>query len=356
MKIAHIVNSLNTGGAEKLILDSLPIYKQKGLEVDLILLDDKPTAFRREFEQNNTIKVLGLTKSSIYNPLLIFKLIPLLKRYPVIHGHLFPVLYWIVLAKIIARIDVRIIFTEHSTNNKRRSHPILKYIDRYIYSKVDFIGCISEGTKEELDKHIKMPYKTKVIHNGVDLHQYSTKQNSLKDPIEDIENKITLIQIASFRYPKDQATVIKAIGLLPSKYNLLLVGDGPLRGECEELVSSLQLNDRVLFLGNRYDIPQLLFDSSIVIVSSKYEGFALVAVEGMAMGKPVVASNVTGVRDIVEGAGLLFEVGNSKDLVDKVQSLIADTHFFNETSEKCLIRSRAYSIERMVDHYMDLYK
>lgn len=356
MKIAHIVNSLNTGGAEKLILDSLPIYERKGIDVDLILLDDNPSVFRTKFENDYNKKVLGLTRSSIYNPSLIFKLIPLLKNYSVIHGHLFPVLYWLVFAKIISRSKVRIIFTEHSTNNRRRSHPILKYVDRYIYSKVEFIGCISEGTKEELNNHINTPNKVRVINNGIDLEQFSRDNYSLAKHEPSTGGAIALIQVASFRYPKDQITVIETMKLLPQQYKLLLVGDGPLRSRAEELVKSLQLEGRVEFLGNRYDIPKLFSDANIVIVSSKYEGFALVAVEGMAMGIPVVASDVKGVSDIVEGAGLLFQVGNSKDLAEKILLLGKDSDFFIEISEKCLIRSREYSIEKMVDRYIDVYK
>jgi len=356
MKIAHIINSLSTGGAEKLILDSIPIYEKKGMEVDLILLDDNASPFRERFQNAYHKNIIGLSKSSIYNPLLIFKLIPLINRYSIIHGHLFPVLYWLVFAKVFSRSRTKIVYTEHSTNNKRRNHPILKFIDRYVYSKVDVIGCISEGTKKELDKHINMPSKTVVINNGIDLSLFSSKnfRNSLLKSSVLAKDSIQLIQVASFRFPKDQATVIEAMKLLPAYYKLSFVGDGPLRNDIEEKVYSNGLENRVTFLGNRYDMPTILSNIDIVLVSSKYEGFALTAVEGMAMGKPIVASNVIGVSEVVDGAGLLFERGNAKDLVTKIM-LLENEVFFKEVCEKCLNRSREYSIEKMVDKYFELY-
>ena len=102
MKILHLINNLNTGGAEKLLLETLPLYNQKGIKVDLLLLDGKDYPFLKELNNQNCCTIYNLGKASAYNPFLIFKIIPYLKRYDLIHAHLFPTLYWLAFAKLIS--------------------------------------------------------------------------------------------------------------------------------------------------------------------------------------------------------------------------------------------------------------
>ena len=75
MKILHLINSLNTGGAEKLLLETLPIYNQKGNKVDLLVLNGTGYPFLKELKKQNCCRVYDLGKASVYNPLLIFKII-----------------------------------------------------------------------------------------------------------------------------------------------------------------------------------------------------------------------------------------------------------------------------------------
>ena len=121
-----------------------------------------------------------------------------------------------------------------------------------------------------------------------------------------------LIQVARFNKYKDHRTLIKSLKILPNNIKLILVGDGELKFEIKKLINELDLNKRVALLGVRMDVPNLLKSSDISILSSHSEGFGLVAIEGMASGKPFVGSDVKGLSNIVSGAGLLFENGNEK--------------------------------------------
>ncbi len=356
MKVLHIINNLNTGGAEKLIVDSVPLYIKKGIHTDILLLQDKQTLFRKNLEKQN-IKIKTLTKKSLYNPFLIFKIIPYLKKYDVIHAHLFPTLYWVVLAKIFSFSKTPIIYTEHSTNNKRRNNFIFKHIDRFIYSKLSKIGCISQGTFDNLSKHLGSKKKLSVINNGIVLDSFNSEEVKRKalDYNFFTEDDFTLIQVSSFREQKDQKTLIRSLKILPSNVKLLLVGDGYLRNENEKLVKDLQLENRVNFLGNRSDIPELMNYADVVVLSSIYEGFGLVVVEGMASGKPVIASNVSGVKEIVENYGLLFEVGSEKDLAEQIKSLM-NKEIYHKVSTACEKRGKEYSIDKMIDDYIKIYK
>lgn len=87
MKILHVITSLRTGGAEKLMVDLLPRLKSHGHQVDLLLFDGTDTPFRQNIEAAG-IKVFDLgIGGSVYSPLRILKLIPYLKQYDVVHTH-----------------------------------------------------------------------------------------------------------------------------------------------------------------------------------------------------------------------------------------------------------------------------
>jgi len=170
------------------------------------------------------------------------------------------------------------------------------------------------------------------------------------------DKDVLLIHVARFSKHKDQKTVIEALKHLPSHVKLLLVGDGVFRKGYEILVRELELNDRVLFMGLRMDVPQLLKTADISILSSNWEGFGLVALESMASGKPFVGSNVPGMADVVKGGGILFEKGNIKELVLYIEKLINNQSYFEQIANSCKTKSMQYDIQFMVEKHIQLYK
>ena len=104
------------------------------------------------------------------------------------------------------------------------------------------------------------------------------------------------------------------------------------------------------------DVPRLLKTSDIVILSSIHEGLSLSSIEGMAVGKPFIASNVPGLREVVQGIGLLFEKGNSKELANHIMKLLNDENYYNEIAHKCYKHAQNYDINKMVNSYIEIYK
>ena len=120
--------------------------------------------------------------------------------------------------------------------------------------------------------------------------------------------------------------------------------------------STTSIGERVLFLGLRMDVPQLLKTADVVVLSSKYEGLSLSSIEGMASGKPFVASDVPGLQEIVTGAGILFKQGDAKDLANKIENLITNEVYYQEIVNTCLKRSEQYDIQLMVEKHIHLYQ
>lgn len=359
MKALHVINSLDPGGAEKLLLETIPLYNRKGIQADLLVLNGRTSPFLDDLKAKNCCTIYSLGTTSAYNPFHVVKMMPFLRKYDIAHVHLFPSQYWIVLAKVFSFSKIKLIVTEHSTSNPRVKNYFLSIIDRFMYRFYDKIVCITVEVYDIIFNHLQQPKsKFMVIQNGANLQKVYDALPYTKNAISGLftEEDILLIQVASFNKHKDQQTVIKALQFLPKNVKLVFAGDGILKSNCETLVQELGLNNRVLFLGTRMDIPQLLKTADISILSTNGEGLSLAAIEGMASGKPFIASNVPGITNLVEGAGILFEKGNAEELAACIMKLVNEKVFYEETVKTCLMRAKPFDIEFMADKHVLLYK
>jgi len=356
VKVLQVINSLATGGAEKLLVETLPLFNDVvDVEMDLVLLDGKEYPFT-ESVKNKDFKVFSLSKGSSYNPLNIFKLIKFMGSYDIIHAHLFPTQYWVVLAKILSFKGVKLIFTEHSTSNRRLSNPVFRLIDRFVYRYYKSVICISDEVKNALTRYYGIPNnKLIVVHNGVNISKILNSSPHSKEQFGYSSSSILLCMVAGFRDEKDQLTLIKAMKKLPKNYHLILVGDGKNKEALLNFVKSEEMFDRIKFLGNRNDVPSILKMIDISVLSSHIEGFGLSAVESMVLGKPTIGSNVPGLSDVLENGGLLFERGNVDDLVAQLKKL-EDKDFYEEISRLGKSKGAQYDINFQVGAILEAYK
>jgi len=356
MKVMQVINNMATGGAEKLLLETIPLYIERGIEMDLLVLNGHEYPFMEKLKSLGICKVHSLDLNSVYNPLAVFKLIPYLKKYDIVHIHLFPAQYWVVLAKMLSFSKTKLVFTEHSTSNRRIQNKLFGIFDRFIYSYYEYTICITNQVKEVIQKHASLAEKKLiVIENGIPLNKFKNAAPLPKPDFFKADDLKLLIQVSSFQEPKDQKTVIESLQFLPGNINLLLVGEGHLKHESEKLVETLQLQNRVKFLGQRMDVPNLLKTSDITILSSKYEGLSLSSIEGMAAGKPFVAADVPGLTEMVEGAGVLFKQGDAKELSKKILELLGNKDHYNSIVESCQNRAAQYDINLMIEKHVNLY-
>lgn len=355
MKILQVITSLQTGGAEKLIVDVVPKYKHLGLDVDVLLFDGKDTPFKRQLE-NAGIKVFSLGYGgSVYNPLYILKLMPYLRKYDIVHTHNTAPQLFAALGSVVC--SVVLCTTEHTTSNRRRDWKWYRPIDKWMYSRYKKVICISDSTEENLRKSIDCNSdKICTIYNGIDFESYDKASPIAKDSITPDINRKVIAMVAGFRYQKDQETLIRAMSYVPKDVELWLIGDGERRTIIEQCVKDKGLENRVRLLGIRNDIPSILKTVDIVVQSSHWEGFGLAAVEGMAAGKPVVASNVAGLSQVVSNAGVLFPLGDDKALADILNKLLTDYKYYNTVKGRCVKRAHKFDISKMVYKYCQVYQ
>lgn len=357
MKVLQIIDSLSTGGAEKLILDSLPLYRKAGIEMDLLVLKDDKYPFMEKLKQSSSCKIFILGNGSVYNPLHILKLVKKIPYYDIAHVHLFPAQYWVVLAKILSKAKTKLIFTEHSTSNRRIKNNLLAVVDRFFYKGYDKIITISEEVNDILKRHTKLSDdKFRIIYNGVNLEAIFTAHPLKRISLGLYDKDYLVLQVSSFRQQKNQITLIKALKHLPDHTKLILAGEGQHLKKCIDLTKALKLSDRVKFLGNRNDVPQLLKTADIIVLSSHYEGMSLSSIEGMASGRPFIASDVPGLTDMVKGAGLLFQHQNEKELAQHIINLKNDKAYYSKVAKACQNRAKLYNINTMINKQIEVYK
>ncbi len=356
MKILHVINSLLIGGAEKLLVDELPMMARQE-HIELLVLDGTNSPFMGELrKQGITIHAINAW-GGIYNPINIFYLKKYIKQFDIIHVHLFPSQYWVSIAKFLFRGGAQLVTTEHSTSNKRFNHTWTTWMDRCIYKPYQYIFCISDGVKKAMEAHLhRQDEAIVVVPNGIDTEPYATAKPIPRDHLHLTGKDIFILQVAQFREQKDQDCLIRALTYLPEHYIAVFAGDGDRIRVCKNLANQLNVSNRCRFLGSRTDIPQLWRSADIGVLSSHWEGFGLSAVECMAAGKPVIVSDVEGLRDVVGNRELCFPQSDEKALAKKIQAIINDPNAYESLSDYCLRQAKKYDINTTVYQYLSYYR
>lgn len=362
MKILHIIDDLTMGGGQNLLIGLAGAQVERGHDVTVLQLkkSEDPTVSNKIAASG--VKVEWLTvDGSLYNPKLIFKLIPWIKKADIAHVHLFPALYWAGFAKLLSHTKTPMVYTEHSTKNRRRTNPILRRVDNFVYQHCydKVIACADKALETFLQVYPTIKHVC-AVNNGVKTQLYRdaipyTKHELLGIP----ENCFLVTMVARFMFMKRQDTIVEAISKLPEHFHACFVGSEPTDEgllKVRRIAEKLGVANRVHFLYIRADVPRILKTSDVIVMSSEYEGLSLSSIEGMAAEKPFVATDVNGLREVVKGAGILFELCNSEELSQILRKLEFDKHFCSEIVRCGIARAKEYDIHVMADKYLDVYQ
>ncbi|WP_171046318.1 glycosyltransferase [Lentibacillus cibarius] len=354
-----MINAFTGGGAEKLLHDTVLSQKERGADVEVMVLSQQNNHYL-DTVKSKGIQVYVSNSRSLHSPSQINELKKVIAKgdYDIVHVHLFPALYWVALCSLFVNKDFKLVYTEHSTHNRRRDKSYFRHIESIIYKRYQRIFCISEGTKQNLIQWIpSTDKKARIIPNGINLSDYTdAKPYDRSYLFANIKkNDKLIVMIARFDHQKDHETLIKSLSYLDDSFKLILVGDGGWTENIKLITISEGVHHRVSFLGFRKDIPQILKTADIFVLSSHWEGFGLVAVEAMASGIPVLVSDVTGLRDVVERKDMIFSQGDPEMLAKKVRSILIDEEKSPKIINYGLNRAKEFSIESMVNRLEQEY-
>ncbi len=361
MRVLHVINSLTSGGAEKLIADIVPFLKSHGVINDLYLLCNKKNHFLDRV-RNYCDTVLISKRTHLLSPFHVLDILKYihLSKPDVVHFHLFPAFYY---GGFIGYLSSKtnLVLTEHNTYNRRRNYRYFWLFEKLIYSRYSKIISISNDTQKNLLNWLRIQNddlnKFVIVNNGICLHEYKNAK-----PL-DLQNEFNIpfsspvgIMVGRFTEQKDQKTIIHSFEHINNNIHFLFVGEGELMGEIKKIVDEKKLSNRIHFLGFRKDVANLYKSVDFAILSSNWEGFGLVAVEKMAAGVPLITTNVSGLREIVENSALLFEVEDSINLANLIETVISNQEIRNNIISKGLIKAEDYSIEKMCKQTVDIYQ
>lgn len=353
MRILHVITSLHTGGAERLMVDLLPRMADQGHEVHLAVFDSTHTPFYKALEATGKVAIHDFG-GSVYSPRQISRLIRLIRSLhaDIVHTHNTSPQMFGAIASIFVSKKVAFVTTEHNTDNRRRN-ALWRPIDRWMYTRYCRTICISSEALTALEAHIgSHPQRDIVIPNGVDTARFTAIPFG-KAPDDNAEVRLTMI--AAFRPQKNQEALVQALALLPGRFRLTLVGTGERMEYVRAVAKESGVSERVTFAGHRDDIPEILAASDVTVLSSHYEGLSLSSVECMAAGRPFIASDVPGLHDIVSGAGILVPDNDAQALADAISGICADPERYRSVAAQCRDRASAYDIAAMVDGYLKEY-
>lgn len=353
LRVLHIIDSLGQGGAEALVKDMLPRMRARA-DISVAVLKELGSPFERELREQG-IPFLPTAPGGIYSPSHVFSLRHRLQEFDLVHAHLFPAQLFTPLAAMLAGTKVPLVVTEHTTHHRRRKK-WLRPLEKWMYGRYTAIACVSDASAANLRAWIPgLDKKITVIPNGIDVQKFQQATPVSRASIGIKDGKCVLLYVARFRPEKDHGTLLRALPQI-SDADLVLVGDGELRGQFERQAESLGIAQRVHFLGRRTDVAELLKMADICVHAPVFEGFGIAAAEAMAAGKPIIASNVPGLAEVVGDAGILVPPGDSATLAREVCNLINSPDRRQQLSRAAVERGRQFSIEKTVAAYIELYK
>lgn len=265
-------------------------------------------------------------------------------------------------ARVLATIaGVGIVNTEHrqhdsfSVLQNAVNAPTLPLADRVVVN--------SEATKRSmylLERVMIDSDQLRVVYNGVDVDRIDSAIDAA--PVNDGTDNVQIITVGRLVDVKNQKVLLQAFSQLLESIpdaHLSLVGDGPLRNELEAQATSLGIREQVQFLGelSRETVYHQLAASDIFVIPSTSEGFCVAAVEAMAVGLPVVASDIDVLHEVVGEPGVFVDSNDPTAFADAIIDLAEDSKRRERLGCQAKQRARSkFTLERTAREYYNLYK
>lgn len=230
----------------------------------------------------------------------------------------------------------------------------------FAINKSDGVTAVSKSLRQDTIDNFEVCNPIEVIYNFIDFQRFKRgNKNHFKQAIAPNGERI-LIHVSNFRPVKRVQDVIYIFKIvndqIPSK--LLMIGDGPERGRCEDLCRRLGLSQDVRFLGKQDAIEELLAVSDVFLLPSASESFGLAALEAMACQVPVVSSDVGGIPEvnICGETGYLSGVGMVDKMAEDVLKILKDDQTLNRFRAAALTQAARFDIEEIIPKYEAYYQ
>jgi N-acetyl-alpha-D-glucosaminyl L-malate synthase BshA len=219
---------------------------------------------------------------------------------------------------------------------------------------------VSEYLKREtVEKFAISPDAIRAIPNFVDPERYLRSAYPCHRSKFALEGEKIVTHISNFRAVKRVHDVVRIFARIADRIpaRLLLVGDGPERVRAQNVAAEEGVTGRVIFLGKQNSVAELLSCTDLFLLPSESEAFGLVALEAMACGVPVVATNVGGIPEVLPPppAGQTADVGDVDRMAELGLAVVEDATIWAEASKTARAAAERFSADRIVPQYENYY-
>ncbi|MBN2534884.1 MAG: N-acetyl-alpha-D-glucosaminyl L-malate synthase BshA [Spirochaetales bacterium] len=280
----------------------------------------------------------------------------------VIHSHYaLPHAIAAILARDVSKRKVTCVTTLHGTDiTIVGAHPAMKMITCYAIEKSDVVTAVSHFLKKETERIFNVcTGKIECVYNFINPRTFNPEMRSNK---EDNSEKKIIMHISNLRPIKRPLYVIRIFHkMLKAKampMELWVIGDGPGKTDMMIMAEELSIQDKVKFLGVKHPVGPLIARADLMLIPSVTESFGMAALEAMACGVPVVATNTGGIPEVIEDgvSGLLFDLEDIDGAADKAISLLTDKTLSSRIREQGInVAFEKFDYIKIIEKYEKLY-
>lgn len=266
------------------------------------------------------------------------------------------------LAKQMVGERLKIVTTLHGTDITVLGYDrSLSGIIRFGIEQSDCVTAVSQSLIDQTKDLLGISKEIKKVYNFVDKREYYPRDMSdYKRELAPNGEKI-LLHVSNFRPVKRTLDVVKVFAQVHKKVDakLLLIGEGPDTSLVRQMVSELGLTHAVRFMGKQDDVACVYSLADALLLTSEKESFGLVALEAMACGKPVVATQTGGIPEVVEDGitGFLKPIGDISGMAEKVLELFTNQALYERFSKNGLDRAyHTFCQDKITRQYEEIYE
>lgn len=365
-KILFLINTLDGGGAEKVLVDMVNALDKTKYDITVQTVTDRgifKERLTKDVNYKSIVKIKNTFLRHVFTYIINFILPPRVVYKLFIENEYDYEVAFIegVPTKIIAASSniksIKYAWVHIDLYNTFGLEKVYKNIQYHIdcYKKYDKIICVSNSAKEAFIKRFGIIDKLTVKYNVINDHYIHEKS---KAPIEK-SRKMRIVTVGRLEYQKGMDRLLKIHKSLMDEgfeYDLFIIGQGSKRKQLEEYVKNNFLSESVRFIGFTDNPYKYMASADLIVYPSRAEGYSTVAVEAIILGKPVIVTDCSGMREIFGDSqyGLVTE-NNDEALYNGIKQMITDPELRKRYIEMAKIRSEDFSLKKRVKELETLF-